>query len=800
MRVHPAIYHLFQFTNRLLLVLVFAGVPLALYLLSTIGIGFGAREELEKVLSSPSLEVSIGKLLLDPFHGLVAANVSIRERKNSEHLLAKINRIEISLNISELMNRRVVVDTLTLVRAEASIPFGPGDNAHRLETRDIHASIIVLGDRLRISQLDATLECLRIRLTGEILNPLSYQLPSAGKESKPILPAETLEKIITALREPVFSSGLPILTARFELDASNTSSLQISEFDFVSPPLRIRNISFKSMEVQGSYVENRLRIPVFRIQDSKGTLQISAEWDKSKGHLNASLLSGIDMAPILKSFANSSPVLSKLSFPDAPRLSVDLKGNTLTDPQGITAIGELLVPRIELGQARFSDVGLHFSWRNGTFYARDIVATAARGRLSAMLWASPDDFRLNADTTIPPCDLAELFDPNTKAFLQNMEFEELPHISASLRGKRLDFPSITGNAHIQLGRTANRGAWIDSGTADVVIKDQCLTYQNLVINTGKGRGTGAFDYDVGRKEVRLRDIVSTLVPVDVMMWIDPRIAETIRAYRFRGNPKVKVQGKVHMKDPLKNDLAIRINAPGGIDYDLLGKTLRFGDTDADVDVIANKVVATIKDADLFDGEVDIKAIVSLDPENRVFSTNATLTRVNFAKLTKLYFDYDDSKGLVSGQYNFEAGMGDEENMVGKGNIRIEDGNVFAIPVLGPFSTILGTIIPGVAYNTARLATADFTVANKKINTRNIEIAGTGFSMFGYGDIYFLNGGLDLSMRINAQGIPGLVFFPVSKLFEYHSDGTISEPHWRPKIIPKIQLPIPGAKAQKTPSR
>jgi hypothetical protein len=212
------------------------------------------------------------------------------------------------------------------------------------------------------------------------------------------------------------------------------------------------------------------------------------------------------------------------------------------------------------------------------------------------------------------------------------------------------------------------------------------------------------------------------------------------------------------------------------------------------------VVATIKDADLFDGEVDVKAVVSLDPENRVFSTNATLTRVNFAKLTNLYFDYDDSKGMVSGQYGFEARMGDEENMVGKGNLRIEDGNVFAIPVLGPFSTILGTIIPGVAYNTARLATADFTVANKKITTQNIEIAGKGFSMFGYGDIYFLNGGLDLSMRINAQGIPGLVFFPVSKLFEYHSDGTISEPHWRPKIIPRIQFPIPGAKAQKTPSR
>jgi len=372
-----------------------------------------------------------------------------------------------------------------------------------------------------------------------------------------------------------------------------------------------------------------------------------------------------------------------------------------------------------------------------------------------------------------------------------MEFADLPEISVSLRGNRLDFAAISGNASLKLGRTANRGAWIDSGVADVEIADRCLTYKNLVIATGKGRGTGSFAYDIARQEVRLKDIVSTLVPVDVMMWIDPRIAETIRPYRFRASPKVKVEGKVHMKDPLKNDLAIRIDAPGGLDYDLLKKTLPFGKTSANVDVVANKVTATIKNAELFGGNASVKAVVSINPANPFFSTNATLTRVNFAKLTNLYFDYDDSKGVVSGEYSFEARMGDEENMTGRGKLRIEEGNVFAIPVFGPFSAILGSLIPGVVYNTARLATADFTVADKKINTRNIEIAGTGFSMFGSGDIYFLTGGLNMSMRINAQGVPGLVFFPVSKLLEYHSDGTISDPRWRPKIIPKI--PLPGSK-------
>jgi hypothetical protein len=372
-----------------------------------------------------------------------------------------------------------------------------------------------------------------------------------------------------------------------------------------------------------------------------------------------------------------------------------------------------------------------------------------------------------------------------------MEFEDLPEIDISLRAPRLDFAEITGNGSLKVGRTACRGAWIDSGTAEISIADRCVTYKNLAIATGKGRGTGSFDYDVGKQEVRLRNIVSTLVPVDVLMWIDPRIAETIRPYRFRSAPDVRVEGKVHMKDPLKNNLAIKIDAPGGLNYNLLGKTLAFGKTRAAVDVVANKVDATVTNAEFKDGTVGVKAVVSIDPRNPTFRTDVTLNRVNFAKLTNLYFDYDDSKGLISGRYGFQARMGAEEEMTGAGSLRIEDGNVFAIPVMGPFSAILGGILPGVVYNTARLATADFTVANRKITTKNIEIAGRGFSMFGNGDIYFLTGRLDLSMRINVQGIPGLVFFPVSKLLEYHSEGTIADPRWRPKIIPKI--PLPGGK-------
>ena len=80
MKVHPVIHFLWKNAVRLVLVLVFVGIPaIALYLREA-GIGFGAKEALARALSSPAVEVEIGRLALDPFAGLLARDISAHER------------------------------------------------------------------------------------------------------------------------------------------------------------------------------------------------------------------------------------------------------------------------------------------------------------------------------------------------------------------------------------------------------------------------------------------------------------------------------------------------------------------------------------------------------------------------------------------------------------------------------------------------------------------------------------------------------------------------------------------------
>jgi len=786
MRVHPVVHFLGKNAIRLVLVLVFVGIPAAALYLREVGIGFGAKEALGRALSNNAVGVSVGRLALDPFAGLLARDIAIHDRHQGNRLLAKISDIELSLNLSELSRGRVVVDKLSLENAGVSIPVGTSETAPRLEVQGVYAEVILLGDQLRLSRFEGVFEGVRVELTGLFQNPSLLRMSSShGASSGGATLPELVEKILAELASWKFPDGPPTFHASVEADLAKPDSFRIEHFSLRSGKILAKDWRLEEVEMHGQYVDDLLRVPRVFLKDATGALEASLEWSKADGAVDSAVLSTLDPTPFLRLLAGKSGAWESLAFSKPPQVEARIMAKTGAGNPEIRVTGMAFAPAVAFKGTDFRDMGCHFAWKDGVVYARDVKFSVGRGAFDGQIWVAPGDFRLLARNSIAPTSLLGLFDPKTREFLARMEFDDLPDVSVSLRGTKLDFANIRGTGHLKLGRTAMRGSWLDSAEADFEIGDRCVTYRDFLIRTGNGRGTGSFAYDVGMQEARLTDIHSTLVPHDVLLWIDPKIAEAVKPYRFRAPPSATVQGKVHLKDATKNNLAIRVESAEGLDYDLLGRTLRFGKTSAVVNVVGTKVNADIRKAALMGGDMNLKAVVSIDAKDPTFGADVKLSRVNFAQLTKLYFDYDDSKGVMSGNYKFQARMGQENLMRGSGNIRVEEGNVFAIPVLGPFSEILGAILPGVGYQTARVATADFTAANEIINTKNLVIEGAGFSMFGAGDIHFMTSRLDMSMRINARGIPGIVFYPVSKLFEYVSTGTVADPAWRPKIIPRF---------------
>ena len=155
--------------------------------------------------------------------------------------------------------------------------------------------------------------------------------------------------------------------------------------------------------------------------------------------------------------------------------------------------------------------------------------------------------------------------------------------------------------------------------------------------------------------------------------------------------------------------------------------------------------------------------------------------MDFASLTKLYFNYASSHGLLDGTFDFGGTNDDPWTLYGNGRVEVTEGNVFAIPVLGPFSGILNSIVPGMGYNVAHDVACSFAVRDGVITTHDFLVKGMGFSMIGDGRLLFLDDRLNFNIRLNAQGLPGVLLFPVSKLLEYAGTGTLESPVWKPAL-------------------
>ena len=67
-------------------------------------------------------------------------------------------------------------------------------------------------------------------------------------------------------------------------------------------------------------------------------------------------------------------------------------------------------------------------------------------------------------------------------------------------------------------------------------------------------------------------------------------------------------------------------------------------------------------------------------------------------------------------------------------------------------------------------------------TDDLEIGSVAFNLIANGNYDFLRDNLDMDARVNLKGPMGIVLFPVSKLFEYHGTGPLSEPVWKAKVL------------------
>jgi hypothetical protein len=771
-------------------------VPGALILLHFSGLPRALHPLLLDAAARAGLELQFDRMRLSPIEGLVLDKVSLRSETLPDKPEVAVDRAAVSLDWRQLMRGQVELNALDLRGAQLFLPLSAtGGVAQILRLTKARARLMLADGVVSVPLARFNLQGIDVEASGQVV------LDGPAGDGAPLVIPRELARVLEIIETLDFGTNPPELQLEFTARAGQPESLQLPRIRLSAAEATYGKVRLRDVRLDATYVDRVLSVQRLAARDTKrGGIDLSGQWNMATGRARADWSSGLDPAPWLAEWRPGGP-WGELSFTAPPTVQGNLEIEP-GEPRRVQVLGTAVAGAFSFRGVKFDNLAGGFAWRDGDLYLSDALIGLGGGKIRSDLMLRPGDVRLRVDCQADPLPLAALLNERDREGVAklNLKLTDRPSIRFEARGPKLDIAEITATGKMELGRTSIHDSAMDQASADLSFADRALTLSDIRVKRPEGSGSGAFTYDFERRQVRLEGIRSTMNIFNVLQWADPKIAPETKPYRFKAPPEVTVGGVIGLEDPTLTRLWANFTAPKGLDYDLLDRTLNFGATSGSLEFTGRNIKLDVPSARLFGGSVQIAADISTGQPGAPQQMDVELNSVDFETLTRLYFDYKGSKGVVSGRYKFSFVPASPKLMQGQGNLLVENGDVFAIPVLGPLSAVLGSIVPGTGYQTAREATCDFRVANGEIRTDNLNVTGQGFSMIGQGSLFYLRDAMDFSVRINAQGVPGILLYPVSKLLEYVSDGKLSDPQWRPRALPKGSSKPPGQPPKKDESR
>jgi hypothetical protein len=286
----------------------------------------------------------------------------------------------------------------------------------------------------------------------------------------------------------------------------------------------------------------------------------------------------------------------------------------------------------------------------------------------------------------------------------------------------------------------------------------------------------------------LTNALSTVPPQRVARAIGPRVVRVLAPYAFDPPPRARVDGWLNVRNT--HQAALRFDVSGGP-----FRYWRFHLPEVRALVGWTNRTVSIQDlaARFYEGDLVGRFHVDLDGESAPhFGFDA---RVQDADLRLALADLLSVTNRLEGRLNgfwtvTDARVDDWQSWDGFGGAELSDGYLWDLPLLGVFSDFLGNLGIDAARNPVTGMTADFTMTNSILHTRNLQLRSAAMRVDYRGTFNFqggMNGRVEARILHNTAVVGPLVSFlfsPLTKLLEYRVTGTLGQPRMEPVYIPK----------------
>lgn len=807
---------------------------------SSAGLAEHWKDAVRKEFARQGIEISIGKLTLDPLNGLVARDVRVYEPEEARspvpgepgpelplpaagtpHVLAEVSRIDLDVSLPRLMQGQVYLNSLKVRDAMVSLPVDPGlPDGERLEVSGFNARVLFSEDSIEIQELNGRLLGVLVNVNGELVRHPAKQSDGKPEKWQGIRHEQRLavRKVLRALAPLRVPKGAPAeLRVRAMADLGRIEEGRF-EFTFLAPELAWEELEATEIRMAGNWDNGLLQIEDIRFRDEGGAFRAEADFVRGAGVLRFN----VESAAMLPELARQRwwpadwPVFRLL---DPPRVTMGgrlafAKGPAR--PLGVLT-GSLALGRCQVASNRFEFASANVSYDGDRLFLRDLrLRQGEGGDLRADILLEGDDLRARGQSTVHPETVAPLLPPGyVRGLLSSFDCGDgTSALGFTVLGNLKSAASWAVETNIDAKGIRFHGVPITSATGQWAIREGKHVFENALVKIPAGATTGVgTDARTTTETVASANSITLHPPFGhtefrgvrcqgwphtVITAIVPEVMGAIPKFKLSDAADLAVDGVLGGRTGPRSDLRMTMASRGMLLYPAFGKELPLRSPSAMLSLKDRSAILPVIEAACYGGRVSASLrFDNLGSPKISSSGKISLEGVGYQELMKLFSDRpDDAKGSLDVSGTFTCADGTLETLDAEGSMRLVNGDLFSIPLFGPLSPLIEAVLPerGIGYSVASSATATATVRKGVLKTGDFNALTPAFKMDGRGTIHLPTGGVEFFARFNARGLAEVATVIFSYIFEYKCEGTLGKPEWKPLHIPKLpipKLPLPG---------
>lgn len=763
-------------------VLIFVPIFIAILWLRYLGLPSQVKYYVQKELEKQGLQVEFERLLLDPSGGLIADRLTVYRGGEKEQVWVQVDRVRIGIAWLSWWRGEPFIQSASIRNATIQLPVSPRESMGLDET---YADIVFKKGLIEV--LDGRSRILNFQLQVKGVIELNGRAPARPATESDLVYRENLWRAFRTYAME-FEGEKPILvTLEFRTPTLHPEQAQASLF-IQSKHCRWRGVQVEEIGLQAHLEEGRLRLEDIHLQLARGEWLAKGDWNLDEKRAAIEFQSTLDISSFATAFPGKvGEALGKLSFEDPARCSGRLTTAFNPDFQYNLQL-DLNWSKFSYGNVSFDRLTFPIAMDSSRLLVSGMNLVSSKGEVSfsAFYDRSIPEVKGHLKSSLDPTVFIGVFGEAADRFLSSLQFQEKgPSLDIKLNGGSIEPRDWKISGKVAVEKGFYKKVYIESASSDLGFEKGQLVLSNLKAKRPEGEAHGRVVYDFAQQTVFLDQVVSTIMVRDIAIMFGSVFDSYLKPYVLSVAPLVHAHGLIDImaarEEPL-HDLKLQIQSQGVLDYQFMGKPLKFNKPKIDLTIQKRILQLTSKSAELFDGKFGLVFTMDMKHADPEFQTSITYSESSFQQFMKIFYNYDNAKGSMSGRLGLSGTLGKTETFKGDGQISIRDGYILSIPFMGGLSDLLGVMIPNFGYAKADRAGMNFLLNNGKLTTEDLEVSSTAFSLIGNGGYDFAKDDLDLNTRVNIKGVVGLLLFPVSKLFEYHGSGSMKEPKWSPKIL------------------